>query len=140
MAERHLTYALEVVDRGFASRRRLEEFGGDVRPGAGFVLGNVFADTVEDGAQQRGRFDIEHWRAPPCGEKENVLGARRVPEFTHINPAEKFNPATAYGPAMKVRQNLRPPTPRIEPERCTHKLTWNGASLHAVGGRSRQLE
>jgi hypothetical protein len=43
-----------------------------MRAGAGLVSGYVLADFVQDGAQQRGRFAIEHG-IPPVGRKrENV--------------------------------------------------------------------
>jgi hypothetical protein len=43
-----------------------------MRAGAGLVSGYVFADFVQDGAQKRGRFAIEHRNFPLGRKRENV--------------------------------------------------------------------
>jgi hypothetical protein len=71
-AQRASAYSPKVVHGPLAHPRRIEELGSDMRAGAGLVSGYVLADFVQDGAQQRGRFAIEHG-IPPVGRKrENV--------------------------------------------------------------------
>ncbi|GLR89012.1 hypothetical protein GCM10007857_57250 [Bradyrhizobium iriomotense] len=54
---------------------------------AGFEARNVFADLVEDGAQERGRCWIEHGRPPK--EKQSYRN-RRGAEFNIVKAAQNL--------------------------------------------------
>jgi hypothetical protein len=62
-AERHLAYALEVVDRRLAACRGLQDLGGDVRPGAIVSASNMAAIKLSTSLDHAGENSRPHVNA-----------------------------------------------------------------------------
>jgi hypothetical protein len=85
LVESGATDPLEPVRRSVTFRGGFQNFGRHVGACAGFEARNVFADLVEDGAQERGRRWIEHGRPPK--EKQSYRN-RGGAEFNIVKAAQ----------------------------------------------------